>query len=148
MVIARVPAFESTLNKTNAWLKDLLAELGWSESDYQRAYHALRAVLHALRDRLTIEEATDLSAQLPMLIRGFYFEGWNPAKTPRSDRTVDEFLMRIADEFADDISVDTEAITRAVFRVLKTHISAGEIEHVAHSLPVQISQLWDDEPAA
>ena len=78
MTTAMISAFESTLHKTNVWLKDLMSELEW-ETDYQRAYHALRAVLQALRDRLTIDEATHLASQLPMLIRGFY---WGSRRLP------------------------------------------------------------------
>jgi uncharacterized protein (DUF2267 family) len=33
-------------------------------------------MLHALRDRLPPEIAVHLSAQLPMLVRGIYYEGW------------------------------------------------------------------------
>jgi uncharacterized protein (DUF2267 family) len=47
-----------------------------------QSYSALRAVLHALRDRLTVAETAHLSAQLPMLIRGIYFKGWDPTKVP------------------------------------------------------------------
>jgi uncharacterized protein (DUF2267 family) len=67
--------FDQTLQKTNIWLKEIMDDLG---PDRQRAYHALRAVLHTLRDRLTVEEAAHLSAQLPLLVRGIYFEGWHP----------------------------------------------------------------------
>lgn len=70
--------FGNTLQKTHLWLDDLMAELGWQ--DRHKAYLALRAVLHTLRDRLTVEEAAHLGAQLPMLIRGFYYEGWDPKR--------------------------------------------------------------------
>ena len=119
-----------------------MAELHWEGSDHQRAYHALRAVLHTLRDRLTVEESSDLAAQLPMLIRGFYYEGWNPTKTPASEHTKEQFLRRVAEHYANDISADTEAITRAVFRVIEKHIAAGEIKDVKHSLPEPIRELW------
>jgi hypothetical protein len=61
---------------TNSWLKELMELMGWE--DRHRAYHALRVVLHALRDHLTIDEVVTLGAQLPMLVRGFYYEGWHP----------------------------------------------------------------------
>jgi len=71
-----VAAFDSTIQTTNVWLHDIMERLGWQ--DRHRAYHALRAVLHALRDRLPVDQAAALGAQLPMLVRGFYYEGWHP----------------------------------------------------------------------
>jgi len=61
--------FDASLQKTQVWFNDLMSELGWQEQP-QKAYLALRAALHALRDRLTVEEAVHLGAQLPILIRG------------------------------------------------------------------------------
>jgi uncharacterized protein (DUF2267 family) len=66
--------FDTTVQKTHIWLNEIMDELGW-EDNWHRAYLALRTVLHELRDHLTTEEATDLGAQLPMLVRGFYYEG-------------------------------------------------------------------------
>jgi uncharacterized protein (DUF2267 family) len=62
--------FDSTLQTTNVWLNDVQEQLGWGD-DHRRAYHALRAVLHALRDRLPVDHAAALAAQLPMLVRSF-----------------------------------------------------------------------------
>jgi uncharacterized protein (DUF2267 family) len=90
-----IAAFQSTLQTTNEWLNELTAEIG--RDDSQQAYRVLRAVLVALRDRLTVEEATDFGAQLPMLIRGFYYEGWNPSKTPTNERDQASFLNRVSE---------------------------------------------------
>jgi uncharacterized protein (DUF2267 family) len=76
--------FDRTLQATNIWLDDIMQELGWS--DRHRAYHALRAVLHALRDRLPVDDAAHFAAQLPMLIRGLFYEGWRPAAVPVNER--------------------------------------------------------------
>lgn len=145
MTTATVSAFESTLHKTNTWLKDILAELNWNDSDHERAFHALRAVLHALRDRLTVEESSDFAAQLPMLVRGFYYECWNPAKRPVDKRRKESFFDQVALAYADDITADAEAVTRAVFAVISKHVTNGEIDDVRASLPKQIRELWPDK---
>lgn len=135
-----VSVFDTTLHKTNRWLKELMQLLDWD--DKQKSYLALRATLHALRDRLTIEEVAQLAAQLPMLIRGFYYEGWDPTGKPEWTRDEEEFLARIALHFRDDEGVDTEQVARAVFTVLSTQISEGEIEHVRQILPTPLRRLW------
>src|SRR5258706_13987050 len=81
--------FDTTIRKTADWLRQIMQALGWENE--QRAYLALRAVLHTLRDRLPIAEAAHLGAQLPMLIRGFYYDGWKPASKPLKLH-LDEFL--------------------------------------------------------
>jgi uncharacterized protein (DUF2267 family) len=132
--------FDSTIQTTNIWLNDIRERLGWQES--YRAYHALRAVLHALRDRLTVEQAAALAAQLPMLVRGFYYEGWHPHGKPVKERHKEEFLAHIADAFRDDPDIDPERVTRAVFDVLAKHVTAGEIESVKQGLPAELRSLW------
>ena len=98
--------FDRTLHKTNAWLSDLMEALG--RQDRHAAYLALRTTLHALRDRLTVEEVAQLGAQLPMLVRGFYYEGWDPTGTPLRVRHKEEFLARIQEEFRSDEPIDPE----------------------------------------
>lgn len=109
--------------------------------DRHEAYLALRATLHALRDRLTIEEAAQLAAQLPMLIRGFYYESWDPTGKPLKERHREEFLARIKQELRPR-QTDPERVARAVFQVLANRISEGEIEDVEHVLPKEIRDLW------
>ncbi len=132
--------FESTYHTTHAWLNELMKELVWD--DPHLAYRALRVVLHALRDRLTVDEAADLGAQLPMLIRGLYYEGWVPAGKPVRERKKEEFLAHIAEAFKYDPDVYAEGVAWAVFKVLQRHVSAGEMKDVMHILPADIQSLW------
>ena len=135
--------FDTTVHRTNAWLNELMQELVWP--DRAGAYLALRATLHALRDRLTVEEVAQLAAQLPMLVRGFYYEGWDPTGKPLRIRRKEEFLERIVQEFRRDDPIDPESVACAVFTVLARRISEGEIEDVKHILPAQIRSLWPEE---
>ncbi|NND97822.1 MAG: DUF2267 domain-containing protein [Pirellulaceae bacterium] len=145
MINIKIAAFESTVEKSNEWIREVMDEMQWE--DPQRAYHGLRAVLHTLRDRLTVHEATDLAAQLPMLLRGMYYESWTPAKTPVRDRTKEQFLNHIDESFANDLSVDSEELTRAVFIVLGCHVTQGELDDVKAVLPAPIRELWADHSA-
>ena len=137
-----VAAIDSTIQITNTWLKELLEELGWE--DRQRAYHALALVLHALRDRLTVAEAVDLGAQLPMLIRGLYYEGWSPKGKPVKEHKREDFLEHIAAAYRGHPEVFPEEVAWAVFKVLERHVSKGEINDVKHVLPAQIRALFPE----
>jgi uncharacterized protein (DUF2267 family) len=132
--------FDTTVQKTNNWLNDLMQVLRWP--DKHKVYLALRATLHALRDRLTVEEVAHLGAQLPMLIRGFYYEGWDPTDKPLKQRHKEQFLARIEEQFNDDDSIDPEVVVRAVFFVLEHRVTEGEIEDVKQILPAEIRDLW------
>src|SRR3972149_378039 len=134
--------FDQTLQLTNIWLKSLMEKQGWT--DRHRAYLALRATLHALRDRLSPDEAAHLGAQLPMLVRGFYFEGWHPAGKPRKERHQDDFLAHIDVAFRNDPDIDAEAVARAVFAVIGKHVSPGEVRDIVGSLPAEIRALWPE----
>jgi uncharacterized protein (DUF2267 family) len=86
----QLAVLDHTIQLTNVWLKKMMAEHHFETR--HDAYGALRAVLHALRDRLTPEQAVHFGAQLPILVRGVYYEGWRIAGKPASDRQVDEFF--------------------------------------------------------
>jgi uncharacterized protein (DUF2267 family) len=130
---------ERSVEKTNLWLKELASELG--EQDRQYAYRALRAVLHVLRDRLPVDVAAKFAAQLPTLIRGIYYEDWDPSRTPLPIHDVDAFLQRVAHE--GHMAGETEAslAVAAVNRLLRTHMTPGEIDEVLAVLPDRLKVL-------
>ncbi len=141
MTISTINIFERTVQKSNEWLDDISKELKWD--DNQQSYKALKSVLHVLRDRLPPEVAVKFSAQMPMLIRGLYFEGWNLANTMIKVGKED-FLVLCADQFEGEVSTDDmEHIVKAVFRVIRYHLSDGEISHIKSNLPVSIVTLWE-----
>ncbi len=143
MSITGLEVFDSTLHQTNTWLKSLTRRLG--TDDRHRAYIALRSTLMALRDRIGPEMAVHLGAQLPMLVRGFYYEDWRMSRTPTKERHKEEFLAHIRHTFRNDPDVDPEQVVRAVFALLADELDRGEIRKVVGVLPKELRELWPEE---
>jgi uncharacterized protein (DUF2267 family) len=133
--------FDHTIHETNTWMNEIRQHLG--NPDKQLAYHALRGVLFALRDRLTVDEAFNLAAQLPMLIRGLFFEAYKPAGRPQKYHA-EEFLARVEKELQLAGRASPERATRAVLSVLQAHVAEGEIQDIIEGLPKDIRRLWPD----
>lgn len=127
----------------NIWLNELQEELHFDTR--QQAYKALKVTLHAIRDFITVNQSANFSAQLPMIARGLYYEGFVPARLPTKERHRDEFLAQIRDNFDQTPGpqiVDPVRIAQGVFALLNRHISPGGIEHIRGELPNEISSLW------
>ena len=139
MTTTHVDSIDRSAEKAHIWLKDLAAELG--DDDRHYAYRVMRAFLHALRDRLTVDETAQLSAQLPIFVRGVFYEGRDPGRTPKHHRELDSFLSQIAERA--ELTGETEAsfAASAAAKVLRHHVSGGEIESVLHVLPAAVREL-------
>lgn len=124
---------ERNVEKAHVWLDEAAKQLG--TDDHRLAYRVLRAYLHALRDRLTVDEAAQLAAQLPDLIRGVFYEGWNPSATPVRYRGFTDFLDRVAADAELAGETDASFAMSAAAEVLRRHVSAGEIEDIRAQLP-------------
>ncbi len=140
MHVTGIKTLDHAPDDVNEWLKTLRERADLAHN--QKAYRLLRTTLHAVRDWLTVDEAAQLAAQLPILMRGIYYEGWNPSSTPVHPRSKDVFLDRVNAAFAQDPLPDVEGAVTAVFGLLKEHVSAGEMDDVVNSMPKQIRQLW------
>lgn len=134
-----VTVVESSLQETYDWLDRLAFEL--DDDDRRCALQALRAVLHALRDYLTVEQSAHLTAQFPTFIRGLYYEQWTP-DTPYPGRGVDEFLERV-DHYRKGYEehCSAEDASSAVFALLESSLS-GSAEKIRNALPAPIRSLW------
>jgi uncharacterized protein (DUF2267 family) len=130
---------ERSAEKAHIWLKDVASELG--DGDLQYAYSALRAVLHVLRDRLTIDVAAKVAAQLPTLIRGIYYENWDPSRTPMPAHTVDTFLEHVVSEGRFSGETEASIAVSAVSAVLRERLTPGEIDAIMAILPEQLRVL-------
>lgn len=84
MAATGLEVFDKTLQTTNIWLDDIMAEIG---PDRQLAWKVLSTVLHKLRDRMPVEAAAHLGAQLPLLVRGAYYDQYIPARRTTSPRS-------------------------------------------------------------
>jgi uncharacterized protein (DUF2267 family) len=142
--MGKIRGLNRNVQKTHEWVHLVQKELRWANE--QRGYTALRAVLHALRDRMTLEEIAQFAAQLPTFVRGLYYEGWDPTHTPLRKRDAESFLSQIRAAFKKTSQpvVDAENIARAVFRVIESRVSAGEIEDLKSLLPARMRRFWPE----
>jgi uncharacterized protein (DUF2267 family) len=132
--------FDTTLQETNHWLKLVMEEL---ETDNRKhAFTALRATLHALRDRIGPANTVHLGAQLPMLLRGAYYEGWRLSETPSRERHMEDFLDRIEANLPRNSQIDAADCARATFSALAKCLDGGEVEKLTRLLPAEIRSLW------
>lgn len=141
-----IEVFDTTLQKTNEWLQEIMQEL--RTETRQEAYLVLRATLQTLRDRLPLEETAHLGAQLPMLIRGIYYEGWRPSfEVCKLHR--DEFFECVLAHFTRTALEDSdpEPAIRAVFHTLSRNIASGEVRKIIHVLPSDLKDLWESPEA-
>ncbi|MBN9035107.1 MAG: DUF2267 domain-containing protein [Rhizobiales bacterium] len=134
-----IASFTQAAEQAQQWVNDLGENLGW---DIHRSYRLLRSVLHALRDWLSPEEAADLAAQLPMLVRGIYFDGWNPQNAPVPDRSKPRFVERVQCEMGKDTLDDPDRAIAMVFELLERHLDHGELVQVRNSMKKRLRQLW------
>ncbi|SDF92726.1 Uncharacterized conserved protein, DUF2267 family [Limimonas halophila] len=140
MTTTGLDTFDTTIQETNIWLKQLMTEL---ESDDRReAYHSLRASFHVLRDRLPPENAVHFGQQLPMLLRGLFYENWHIAGTPTTERHIAEFVNRTGEELPRTSGLEPEAALRASFAVMWDRMDEGEIHKTIRTLPAGLRDLW------
>jgi uncharacterized protein (DUF2267 family) len=133
--------FDKTLETTHVWLNEICEDLG---PDKQVAWKVLSTVLHKLRDRLTVNLAAHLGAQLPLLVRGVYYDQFEPAKMPTECRSRDDFVAEVAEWLSDTRPIDPNQAIRSVFKVLSRHISEGQVAKVREALPKSLRQSWID----
>lgn len=135
-----LPVFDNTVQQTNLWLKSITTKLG--VDDRHLAYSLLKGTLHALRDRIGPENAVHLGAQLPILLRGVYYEGWRPTTTPTRERQVSEFIDHVRRELPKGTHFDIELGVRTVMEVMWEKIDAEEVAKLIRIVPEDLRQLW------
>ncbi len=140
MSTQHLEVLETTVQKTHQWI-DSLAEA--ANLDSHTAYLALRAVLQTLRDRLPAPEAAHFAAQLPLLIRGIFYEGYRPTEVPeRLSRQ--EFIERINEKIQSQRLADPVEAASQVFALLERFLGSGELERIGLVLPVELRSLFPE----
>ena len=136
--------FDRTIQTTSIWLKEISAVIG---PDRQLAWKVLSTVLHKLRDRLPYEVSVHLGSQLPLLVRGVYYDQYRPVDQQNKNRHASEFIGEVGKWLADVRPVDPKLAIIAVFGVLDRHIDAGQVAKVKNTLPHEIRDLWEEAAA-
>ena len=140
MADSMISAFESSLDKTNLILKDIENAYGWPKDRRNQSYAALRTVLHLLRDRLPVDESVEFAQQLPVLVRGIYFDGWVPSDVPiKLNR--DDFLYEVRQGFPYDAEGGPERVTQVVLDTLRRHVTQGEWQDVKDTMPKDLAVM-------
>jgi uncharacterized protein (DUF2267 family) len=103
-------------------------------------------VLHALRDRLTTDEADQVFAQLPEELKEIWAEGEEAEREPIKMKH-EEFSERIVRDAGLPSKREARWMTLAVFAALKEQISPGEARDVMAQLPKDLKELWDEAQA-
>jgi uncharacterized protein (DUF2267 family) len=137
------PPFDHAARTAHLWLDEVAHAF---DTDRDFAYRALRAWMHALRDRLPADGTADFAAQLPELLRGVYYEGWQPAKVPIKYGP-DEYRLR----FAREAGIPTEDVAEAagiVTGALRARLAPGQLGHVLALLPHDLRTIVQGPQAA
>lgn len=135
-----------SVQETDIWLNELKEDMRLETAD--QAYGALRAVLHALRDRLTVDMAAHLSAQFPAMLTGIFYDGWKPAATPNDLQTPRQFIDDVRQRASGHPEIDPNHAVQCVFRLLERKLSPGLMEKVLGQLPAEMQAHWRQELSA
>lgn len=147
MMTIGLAQFDHAVHQSDIWFDELMMMLSWN--DRASAYRALHTVLPLLRSHLPLDEASHLSAQLPLVVRALFFEGWHPSAEPLKDGSSDDFVTHVGKAFCNTLSAHPSEIITAVFALLARHVTPGEINQVRLALPEGVRRYWpiDQKPA-
>lgn len=141
MPTAGLDVFDKTLQITHTWLDEINRQIG---PDRQLAWHVLGTVLRTIRDRLPMDLAAHLGAQLPLLVRGLYYDQWDPQPQPERWRSAEEFCAHLSRDWTALRPIAPEKAARAVFHVLNHYVDPGQVTKVREALPETVRVLWPE----
>ena len=135
-----IHVFERTTHEAHEWVNDLAGRTGWSNE--REVLRLLRTVLVNIRDHLPVNEMAQFSAQLPLILRGTFYEGWQPKKTPVRERHAADFIAAVEAQVGEVLDYRGESDIKAAFSVINARISRGEVEDVRACLPQELRDMW------
>jgi uncharacterized protein (DUF2267 family) len=138
--MVQIPEIEEAVRGADDWLGAFMQQLGWH--DREKAWLALRAASHALRDCLPTDAAVSVGAQLPVLLRGVYYDGWHPAVRALRLKSRPAFLERIHEGVHRDPAIDPEKVVRGFLALLADRLPTGELEDAKAETPEPMRWLW------
>ncbi|MFX0577895.1 DUF2267 domain-containing protein [Nocardia nepalensis] len=129
-----VDPFAPAVQTAHDWLRAVADSLDTDDRAF--AYRALRAWLHTVRDRISVSSSAHLSAQLPELLRGAYYEGWVPSHVP-----VRHGAAEFIGQFAREAGIDEDGVgpvAGAVTAALSELFSPGQLNRIFAVLPMHL----------
>ncbi len=136
--------FEKYASKANEFVNLVAEDINVSK---EKAGRIIRAVFHALRNRISHEESFELIAQLPMALKGAYVDGWKFKKDFERIHHLADFLDEIRKEDGELAGYDfgnnanAKHAIIAVFKALGSFVSEGEMEDIIIALPKELKVL-------
>ncbi|NND31176.1 MAG: DUF2267 domain-containing protein [Saprospiraceae bacterium] len=144
------PDYGKFVRKGKSFIRDVAVELD-APDDETRAYRVFRSVLHTLRSKVSPQESIQLIAQLPMFIKAMYVDGWKWSSRNSKIRTMNDFIQAVGKEnqkmgYRDFKGIEqVELAVAAVMRVLARHVSEGELNDIASTLPTELKPLLSND---
>ncbi|HEX2970495.1 MAG TPA: DUF2267 domain-containing protein [Bacteroidales bacterium] len=142
--------FEKYAHEGNSFIKELSMNLG-HPGETARAGIILRAVMHTLRERISIGESLNLVSQLPMFLKGIYVDNWEFNDRQSRIKTIEDFkdeVKRLQEQYGEqqfDWELPTDEIIRVVFSTLNRYVSEGESEDIIAQMPKELKELFSEK---
>ena len=139
--------FDKYAQEGNEFINKLAEKLGHPE-EKSRTGIILRAVLHTLRDRITISESLNLLSQLPMFMKAIYVDNWKFSERPKTFNKLEDFKTEVKEhqarygEHEFEWQKSTKEIVSIVLSQLGVYISEGEARDIMAQLPDEVEELF------
>lgn len=111
---------------------------------HSQGYAMLRGVLHELRDHLTVAQTIAFADALPPLVRGIFYERWQPTDEPPPVRDSQEFLDAVIRRLAPH-RIPPDSIVSDVFAVLAHRSEPYANRQMRSQLPDALAPLWPEQ---